>query len=117
MALFHHAGLAMASYAHDYLISRCHHNRMRSTHIASVGSHHRQVVLMDYLLHLLHAAEVSEHVADRHDIAIVDEGLGDSFGGFDGSCTDRLDLLARSSNLVQSYYSPSQRSKQSWGSI
>ena len=59
-------------------------------HITSVGSHDRQVVLVDDLLHLLDTSQVSQHVTDRDDIAVLDETFSDGLGGLDGSGTDGL---------------------------
>lgn len=92
MALFHHAGLAMASYAQDCIVSiglpiPC--RRLRA-YVSCIGSHDGQVVLVDDLLHLLDAAEVSQHVTDRDNVAVLDQGVGDGLGGLDGSGSDGL---------------------------
>jgi hypothetical protein len=83
--LFHHAGLAIASYAQDWV-----RTDLGITYISRVGRHHRQVVLCDDLLHLLHAAEVAQHVADRHDVAVLEQRLRDLLGRLDGARTDGL---------------------------
>lgn len=59
-------------------------------HVTGVGRHHGQVVLVDDLLHPLDAAEVAEHVADRDDVPIVDEGFGDRLGRLDRAGSDGL---------------------------
>jgi hypothetical protein len=98
MALFHHAGLAMASYAHDYCyqLLRFIPSKMISTpeyistHVTSIGSHDGQVILVNDLLHLLHAAEVAQHVAHRDNVAVLDELGSDGLAAFDGAGTDGL---------------------------
>lgn len=42
-----------------------------ATHITRVGGHDSEVVIVDNLLHLLHAAEIAEHVADGDDILVL----------------------------------------------
>lgn len=64
--------------------------RRGSTHVTSVGRHDGKVVLVYNLLHLLDTTEVSEHVADRDDVAVVDETLGDGLGPLNGTGTDGL---------------------------
>lgn len=63
---------------------------MLLAHITSVSSHHRQVVLVDDLLHLLDTSQVSQHVTDRDDVAVLNETFSNGLGGFDGSGTDGL---------------------------
>jgi hypothetical protein len=45
---------------------------------------------VDDLLHLLDAAEVTQHVADRDDVAILDELAGDGLAAFNGASADGL---------------------------
>ena len=85
MALFHQAGLAMASYAADWV------SQVRMvTHVSRIGRHDGEVVVVNDLLHLLHTSEVSQHVPDRHDVAILDELLGDRLGCLDRTSADGL---------------------------
>ena len=60
------------------------------THVTRVGSHDGQVVFVDDLLHLLHAAEVTQHVADRDNVAVLDELGSDGFAAFNGASADGL---------------------------
>jgi hypothetical protein len=62
----------------------------KATHVSSIGGHHGEIVLVDDLLHLLHASEVSKHVSDRDNVAILDELLSDLFRRLDRSSSDRL---------------------------
>lgn len=55
------------------------------THVTGIGGHNSKVVLMDDLFHLLNALEIPEHVSDRHNIAILDEPLGDLLGSLDST--------------------------------
>jgi len=72
MALFHQAGLAMASYAHDYCQPRAEHGM----YITSVGGHHGQIVLGDGVFDLLYALKVTQHISHRDNIAVLNELLG-----------------------------------------
>jgi hypothetical protein len=60
------------------------------THVSSVSSHDCQIVVVDDLLHLLYATEVSQHVTNRDDVAVLDKTFGDRFGSFDSSGSDGL---------------------------
>lgn len=51
-------------------------DRLVCCRVTCVCRHDRQVVFVDDLLHLLNAAEVAQHVADRDDIAVLDEAFG-----------------------------------------
>jgi len=86
IALFHHAGLAIASYAQDF------HQRHAEwcTHVSGIGGHDSEVVLVDDLLHLLHATKISQHVADGNDVSVLDQSLSDVLGRLDSAGTDRL---------------------------
>ena len=86
IALFHQAGLAIASYAQDY----SQRGGVICTHVTGVGSHDGEVVLVDDLLHLLHASEVSQHVADGHNVSVLDQALSDFLRRLHGSGTDGL---------------------------
>lgn len=65
-------------------------NRLVRTSVTSNGSHHRQVVLVDDLLHLLDAAEVTKHVADRDNVTCLDEAVCHLFGDLDVTSGDGL---------------------------
>ena len=58
--------------------------------VTSNGSHHRQVVLVNDLLHLLNAAEVAQHVSDRNDVSGLDEAVGHLLGDVDVTSGDGL---------------------------
>jgi hypothetical protein len=45
---------------------------------------------VDDLLHLLDTSEVSKHVADRNNVAVLDERLGDILGTLDFTSTNGL---------------------------
>lgn len=48
---------------------------------------------MDDLLHLLNALEVSEHISDGDDVAILDELFSDFFGSFDSTGAHGLTIV------------------------
>lgn len=60
------------------------------THVSRVRRHDGQVVVVDDLLHLLNAAEVSQHVSDRDDVSILDQLGRDLLRGLDRSSSDGL---------------------------
>lgn len=60
------------------------------THVSSVSSHDGKVVVVNDLLHQLDTSEVSEHVSDGDDIAVLDERVGDVLSTRDLSSTDGL---------------------------
>jgi hypothetical protein len=63
-----------------------------TTHVSSVGSHDSQVVVVDNLFHLLDTAEITQHVADRNNVSVLDELVGDLLGGLDSSRSNGLEI-------------------------
>jgi hypothetical protein len=69
------------------------------TYVTSNGSHHSQVVFVDDLLHLLHAAEIAEHVADGNNVARLDQAVGNLLGDLDIARRDGLGSSAGPSHV------------------
>jgi hypothetical protein len=63
-----------------------------TTHVSSVGSHDSQVVVVYNLLHLLDTAEITQHVADRNNVSVLDELVGNFLGGLDSSGSNGLEI-------------------------
>lgn len=61
-----------------------------SGRVSSVGGHDSEVVVVDDLLHQLDTSEVSQHVADGNDVAVLDEGFGNVLSALDLTSTDGL---------------------------
>lgn len=98
--------MAIASYAQDFEVDQLNQRASDSAHVSGIGSHHRQIVVVNNLLHLLYTSEVSQHISNRDDVTILDQAVGDLLGAFYRTGPNRLtSAMSRSLDL------PSRQSK------